>query len=123
MKTIGGIALAGVLALALSGCSAGDSRLQDAYDECAGDTDHGLSVEDGGQTLVFDMKGDDEATGGQFAHLACVLHVLKAPARVTSLMDSTRALDGRQTADWDGIEATWWYHPDSGLDVILTTSV
>ncbi|WP_269142641.1 hypothetical protein [Georgenia yuyongxinii] len=38
-------------------------------------------------------------------------------------MTSTRALDGRQTAEWDGVVATWSFHPDDGLDVILELDV
>jgi hypothetical protein len=34
-------------------------------------------------------------------------------------MEKTRALDGRQTASWSFIEASWTYHPDNGLDVII----
>jgi hypothetical protein len=26
---------------------------------------------------------------------------------------------GRQEASWDGIEASWSYHPDNGLDLVL----
>ena len=32
---------------------------------------------------------------------------------------ATRALDGRQQASWDGFEASWTYHPDNGLTLIL----
>lgn len=39
---------------------------------------------------------------------------------MTAQMDSTRALDGMQTAEWDTFEAKWTYHPDDGLDVIIT---
>ena len=42
------------------------------------------------------------------------------PTTVIAQMDSTRALDGTRDATWDGMTATWTYHPDDGLDVILT---
>jgi hypothetical protein len=35
-------------------------------------------------------------------------------------MDNTRALDGMQTASWGNYEASWTYHPDEGLDVVVT---
>jgi hypothetical protein len=38
---------------------------------------------------------------------------------VISRMGNTRALDGTQTADGDHVHATWTYHPDDGLDVVL----
>jgi hypothetical protein len=37
-------------------------------------------------------------------------------------MTSTRALDGRQTASWDGIDAAWSYHPDSGMNMTVSIS-
>ena len=44
------------------------------------------------------------------------------PDAVVSQMDSTTSLQGRQTASWDGTDASWTYHPDNGLDLILTLS-
>jgi hypothetical protein len=35
-------------------------------------------------------------------------------------MESTRALDGMQSATWSSYEVTWTYHPDDGLDLIIT---
>jgi hypothetical protein len=38
------------------------------------------------------------------------------------MMEGTRALDGRQTQTADGYSYTWSYHPDNGLDIIITES-
>lgn len=35
-------------------------------------------------------------------------------------MSQTRALDGTQHGTWGNISASWTYHPDSGLDAVLT---
>lgn len=81
---------------------------------------YGGVVADGGSTLTFDMQGDDFGSGdGTVEALQCLLFELKVPDYVITMMDSTRALDGRQSAEWDGYEASWIYHPDSGLDVVF----
>jgi hypothetical protein len=41
------------------------------------------------------------------------------PDSIDSRIGSKRALDGRQTATWDGFSASWGYHPDSGLDIVI----
>jgi hypothetical protein len=77
-------------------------------------------VGDDGSSLELDMEGDDLGSGDlTYTEVACVLNDLDVPDSVVSKMDSTRSLDGRVTEDWNGIEATWTYHPDDGLDVIL----
>lgn len=78
-------------------------------------------VEDKGATLIIDMKGKDAGSGlYEFADVECLLGQLEVPAAVKQSMVSTRALDGRQTGQWNGINAEWSYHPDNGLDIILT---
>ncbi|WP_460391835.1 hypothetical protein [Actinophytocola sediminis] len=92
------------------------SPIEAAHDRCtAGD------LGDGGTTLVLDMEGEEYGSGtATFDDVTCVLVALDVPTSVTSRMNGTRALDGMQDAEWDGIEASWTYHPDAGLDVILT---
>jgi PASTA domain len=78
------------------------------------------AVGDEGASLDLDMEGDDYGSGDlDYANVACVLNELEIPDSVMSKMGATRSLDGRQSEDWNGIEATWTYHPDDGLDVIL----
>jgi hypothetical protein len=92
------------------------SVLQLAADRC--DVDGAIG--DDGSSLELDMEGEDFGSGElSYADVACVLEELDVPDSVVSKMDSTRSIDGRQTEDWDGIEANWTYHPDDGLDVIL----
>ena len=44
---------------------------------------------------------------------------LKNPDYVFDLIGTTRALDGRQTESWGKFRATWSYHPDSGLQLLI----
>ena len=91
-----------------------------ALESCGLEDDMNSRIGDGGTTLDLDHQGADDVLGIDTADLHCVLRELEAPASVVSQMDQTRALDGRQTSEWDGIEASWGYHPDTGLDVLLT---
>lgn len=93
-----------------------EAPLKKASAECAAGT-----LADENETLVIDMAGEDYGSGtATFADIECVLDELAAPQSIVAKMGSTRALDGMQTADWSGYEATWTYHPDDGLDLILT---
>jgi hypothetical protein len=69
--------------------------------------------------LLFDTKGKEDITGDRLEDVVCVLSKLGIPKSVTAHMDATRALDGQQTDEWDGIKARWSYHPDSGMRLTL----
>lgn len=77
-------------------------------------------VEDEGRSLFLDMQGNDYGSGDlAYADVQCALKELGAPESTLTAMGQTRALDGRQSDEWDGLEASWRYHPDDGLDVII----
>lgn len=81
---------------------------------------------DDGHSVSLDGQGKletDDTTKASTEQIACILTALKAPDFVIGKMDSTRALDGMQNADWAGISASWTYHPDNGLDLILHDKV
>jgi hypothetical protein len=99
--------------------SAGPTVLQVAKANCHYDGS-GLDLGDAGRTLILDTQGKDDIGGAPMVTLGCILQELRAPDSVIAHMDSTRALDGRQTDEWDGISAAWTYHPDAGLDLTLT---
>ncbi len=93
-------------------------RLQAAHTTCD-DTGAGTTVADNGQTLTVDGKGSTDFSGLQVGTLNCVLEVLGVPEAVKRHMFATRALDGRQTDSWEAYTASWSYHPDNGLDLIV----
>jgi hypothetical protein len=93
---------------------------QDAKNAC-GASEAGLQVTDGGTTLIFDGYGSEDYAGAQSTVLSCVLLQLHTPDAVISHMSSTSALNGRQEDSWEGFTASWTYHPDNGLDVIIRT--
>lgn len=76
-------------------------------------------------TLYSDGKSIQFSTG-KYAYtsdidmLDCLLEETGAPSSVNARMNTTRALDGTQDAEWDGWSAFWTYHPDNGIDVTFT---
>lgn len=89
-----------------------ESSLEQAVNSC------GVGeIEDEGSTLLIDGAGK---YGMTIEDLVCLLAEIDTPSSTIALIDSTRALDGRQEDSWDGIQAQWTYHPDNGLDMVLT---
>jgi hypothetical protein len=120
-------------AVVLSGCGTGtvdlvdsSTELQAVEDQCDGEEgDPGWAfvyTADGGRTLIVDTEGEEDFAGATIEQVACVLVELGVPTSVTTRMQNTRALDGQQTASWDGYTVTWSYHPDTGLDLIIEES-
>lgn len=81
---------------------------------------YGAHIADGGSTLLLNGSGKEDLTGLAYSDQECILLELGMPASVKAQMGSTRSLDGMQNASWDSIDASWTYHPDAGLDLILT---
>ncbi|OWU99814.1 hypothetical protein B5D80_28730 [Micromonospora wenchangensis] len=95
----------------------GKSKLVLATDKCSV-VSADARIGDGGNSLTLDGRGEEDS-GLAYTDIVCILNELGAPDHVLSEMDSTRALDGRQSAQWGEIRASWSYHPDQGLDLIL----
>lgn len=67
-----------------------------------------------------DRIGGTIRLAGEITETACVLKAINTPADIINHMESTRAIDGQQTASADGYSYRWTYHPDHGLDVTIT---
>jgi hypothetical protein len=81
--------------------------------------DTGIDILDDGEAIELTGAGKSLFSGLQADVVFCVLDEIDAPAALKSKMQSTRALDGRQSDDWDGFEVSWSYHPDDGLNVLI----
>jgi hypothetical protein len=79
----------------------------------------GTVVADGDHTLTVDTRGEEDATGASLDELSCILDHLAAPEAVRAHMEQTRALDGRQQDSWGTLTASWIYHPDTGMELIV----
>ncbi len=96
--------------------------LTDAADACGTNHVYGTTLADGGTSLTFDMRGEEDARGADIATIMCVFDELKMPSAVLSHIKQTTSMDGRQTETWDNITVSWSYHPDRGLDGVLTVA-
>ncbi|HEY4268896.1 MAG TPA: hypothetical protein VGM94_11965 [Galbitalea sp.] len=100
--------VAGALDLSrmLSGCS------------IPGDDDALLG--DGGYTLTLNGQGNDDASGISLDNWTCIETSLKMPQSIVSHIEQTSSLDGRQQEAWSNYSIQWTYHPDRGLDGVIT---
>ncbi|MFL1432513.1 MULTISPECIES: hypothetical protein [unclassified Nocardiopsis] len=90
-----------------------------ALDACGLTDDPSVEIGDEGRSVFLQHRGAADSTGLEDDELDCVLTELQAPDSLFVEMGQTRALDGRRSFEWNGIEATWSYHPDDGLDTQL----
>lgn len=83
------------------------------------------SIASDGSYLSIDTNPYDSESGGN-AESDAILGILEVnealelPDSVINKMGQTRAMDGMQSATGDGVEITWTYHPDNGLEVIYS---
>lgn len=96
--------------------------LPDAVEDCGVTGTEGIVVADEGRSLTFDMKGNDDYSGERITDLTCVFAALDMPSAVVSHMDQTTSMDGRQSESWGDLTVSWSYHPDRGLDGVLTVA-
>lgn len=71
---------------------------------------------DGGEAISLSSDFGEDTIDG----IVCIFAELDLPDSIIARMDRTRALDGMQEAQWPGFAASWTYHPDDGLNVIIT---
>lgn len=116
MKKLITIAGASALLVTLSGCAGSFDTFQKAYEACL--TPTGITVSDEGKTLVINGMGED-SYGATIYDTACVLSEIGTPTYILSNMETTNSLMGRQSDTFDGIDVSWSYHPDNGLDVVV----
>lgn len=116
MKKLIAIAGTALLLVGLTGC-AGFDTFQKAYDTCG--TPAGITVSDGGKSLIIDGKGEEDYSGAEIYNTVCVLTEVKVPSYIISNMETTNSLMGRQSDEFDGIAVSWSYHPNNGLDIVI----
>jgi hypothetical protein len=118
---VGGVALvlAIVAGILVAGGTFSDPPLVKARQACDPEK-LGSRIDDGDRTLILDTKGEQDASGGApLGLVACVMKELGSTAAVRSHVVETRALDGRQTDSWDGFTASWSYHPNTGISMVI----
>jgi hypothetical protein len=95
-------------------------RLQAAYDHCTSqDEDNTLELADNGATIVIDTRSEYGSTAG----MECVLGALTTPESIKAEIGRTTAMMGTQDADNNGIHYSWSYHPDNGVNMVITVDL
>ena len=117
MKKALAIAGATVLLTALTGCVGQFNTFQEAYELCG--SPEGVTVADGGRTISIDGMGEEDYSGTSYGALVCVVTKAGTPDYIYSNIMSVRALDGRQTQEFDGIEVSYSFHPNSGANIVF----
>lgn len=97
----------------------GGSEFTTAQKDCDSNPPAGTTISDGGKTMIVNMQGTEDTSGMTADMTACVLRELHVSAAVSQHIETTRALDGRQSDRWAGYTASWTYHPDDGLDMVI----
>lgn len=96
------------------------TALIDAVSLCDVEDNASVQLGDEGQSLTMDGQGEETyGYGAELWEITCVLAAIEMPDSVSSRMQNTRALDGRQSAEWGEFAASWAYHPDDGLNVVI----
>lgn len=109
----------GTAAAAAASSSAQDARLSKAFNACESEDDaHTMQLGDGGRTIVVDTRNQYTSTQG----VECVWSQLKTPQSIIANVGATTAMMGEQSAQSDGISYRWSYHPDNGLNMVITTN-
>ena len=95
------------------------ARLAAAYETCRrADVGPTLELADGGTTIVIDTGSEY----GDPAGMDCVLRELRTPQSIQAEMGRTTAMMGVQRAESDGIEYSWSYHPDNGVNMVISNT-
>lgn len=106
-----------VAVLGLTGCAGQYDLFQKAYDSCG--TPSGVSVSDEGTTISVDTMGEEDYSGATYGDLVCIIGAVGTPSYINDGIMSVRAMDGRQTQEFDGIVVSYSYHPNSGMDIVF----
>lgn len=94
-----------------------EPRLPDAFAACdADDVTEVISLADGGRTVLVETRTEYGAT----QPVNCLFSLLGTSAAVTAQVDATTSLMGLQEATEGTLSYKWSYHPDSGLNMIIT---
>lgn len=91
--------------------------LEQAYDACSsGEGADTLTLGDAGKTIIIDTGSEYGSIDGA----ACVMTQLDTSEAIVAQMDSTTAMMGVQDASDGDIAYQWSYHPDNGLNMVIT---
>jgi type II secretory pathway pseudopilin PulG len=102
---------------AAAGAAEDDARLSTAYEACRGsDRGETMTLTDQGRTIVVDTRSEYGSPAG----MQCVLQELATPQSTIAAISRTTSMMGVQDDDHDGVAYSWSYHPDNGVNMVIT---
>lgn len=113
LAVVGGVGVA-----AISGSAGGTNEapettaIQNAAESCS----VAPMVGDDGRSLELATRPGGSAS---IADVACISLALDIPDAMVTRIDNTNSLMGMQEDSWDAFTASWAYHPDNGLLLII----
>jgi hypothetical protein len=116
-------AAAALLAL-VTGCSgvaqATETKLESAHAKCVKTKSYAKKYDlaDEGHTLIIETSGEHDFKG--FMAYDCITRELDTSKRVTSSIETTTSMMGRQSSSDGVLTYEYTYHPDNGLYVLIT---
>lgn len=110
------LAVGGVMCLSYLRTVASD-KLAHSLDACSVNSPYARLASDN-TTLTLVAYGEG-ANGLSQTDFRCILDQIDTPSSVRERMLITRAVDGTQDDVWGTYRATWTYHPEDGLNVVL----
>lgn len=116
-----GAALLGAITTARDSAARSDV-LSEVVEACDLTAAPGINLADEGRSITFDMKGEEDTSGADLPDITCLFSQLDMTSAVLSHIDQTTSMDGRQTETWKTFSVSWSYHPDRGLDGVLTVT-
>jgi len=99
--------------------AAQETMFADSLAACEVSESEDALLGDSGSSLSLENEGEDDFSGLSSAEVFCILDELGMPDHVEQDMLNTTSMDGRREASWEGMTASWSYHPDRGIDTII----
>lgn len=82
-----------------------------------------MKVGDDGHTVTVSNSPDDLGLeSSTVTAMMCLLGALDAPDSVTSQVEQTSGLSGRQSTEWDDVSLSWSYVKGTGVSAVFTTN-
>ncbi len=91
------------------------TRLETAFDGCSRAEKRTVEVADQGNTIIVDTGSSSDIFGA-----VCIFSGLDTPSSIMSAVQNTNSLMGMQQADDGDLHYSWSYHPDNGLNLVVT---
>jgi hypothetical protein len=119
-----GLTVALIATVAIGGAFSGTSGTGPTLRDAVAKSDHGsadgITYGDNDKTLSLDGEGkEDHNDVVKLDTEMNILQALNISTAIEERIGNTRALDGTLSGEWGTFKATWTYHPDNGLDIVI----